>query len=337
MRASNYFEGPEVFDIKAHHRAKAKGFVDIVKEDLARDGIDVPFYIAGGSIFSTFTGGCINDIDVYFYTKEDLEAVVNGIRSRRDAIRTPNAITHQILTPMSSIKEEFIDLSNTAQDLEPKSVQYIVRQFGQPYEVFKTFDLSCSEIGFSSDHQFLCSDRFSRQISVNFENFTSMTYGRILKYANNKNAGLLSKTLHEAIDYLAQNAFKKIPPSYNEEDATPLGYEILGTSITMDHNPSLIHSAYKALHDFQDGDDLIQIFSKINTFSGYIHHDKASPEYIISNLMGKETETDFVDIMPAWSPKGTPRGKPSGIEDWIPGVTKEQITEAINLYPEYMI
>jgi len=86
--------------------------------------------IAGGFIRSFFAGEPINDMDVYFHNKEDLEKSYSKL------------IAHRWLTSFKS--ERAITLKQGG-----KTVQLISFYYGEPEEIIKRFDFTISSAAFA--------------------------------------------------------------------------------------------------------------------------------------------------------------------------------------------
>ena len=125
-------------------------------------------WIAGGAILSIFTGEEVNDVDVFFRSKED---VFNVINSR-------------------SANWYFTKWSATTTDIIRKPVQFVFKNtFSSADEIFKTFDFSvCCAAYDCATEEFVFGDTFFEDVmsrTIHFNHHTDgaiMTLPRIVKY-----------------------------------------------------------------------------------------------------------------------------------------------------------
>lgn len=167
-----------------------------VKKYLDEIKVNVPFFIAGGSVFSiTAKESMYNDIDVYFYNIHDFNKVQSKVKYI--SYTTENAIT---VTPSKYNSEK---------------IQFIRLVTGTPQEVFDTFDLNCSKCAIDSDYNEHYDKTFSANIAIDFKNFKSTTPNRYKKYIEYKNAKDRNNvTLAQMFDYLIENRNVVLPVSY---------------------------------------------------------------------------------------------------------------------------
>lgn len=125
-------------------------------------------WIAGGAILSIFTGEEVNDVDVFFRSKEDVFNVINA--------RSGNWY--------------FTKWSATTKDIIRKPVQLVYKNtFSSVEEIFKTFDFSvCCAAYDCETEEFVFGDTFFEDVmsrTIHFNHHTDgaiMTLPRIVKY-----------------------------------------------------------------------------------------------------------------------------------------------------------
>lgn len=125
-------------------------------------------WIAGGAILSIFTGEEVNDVDVFFRSKEDVFNVINA--------RSGNWY--------------FTKWSATTTDIIRKPVQLVYKNtFSSVEEIFKTFDFSvCCAAYDCETEEFVFGDTFFEDVmsrTIHFNHHTDgaiMTLPRIVKY-----------------------------------------------------------------------------------------------------------------------------------------------------------
>ena len=115
------------------------------------------WFIAGGAAASSV----YNDIDIYFYTKEDYEAALRAI-------------------PIRTITSK---LADTFEYLSYK-IQYIKCTFGTPEEVFATFDLNKSCIAILPTGGIVQSADFHKPLYI--KHLSTQTIQRFIKYVEDK-------------------------------------------------------------------------------------------------------------------------------------------------------
>lgn len=125
-------------------------------------------WIAGGAILSIFTGEEVNDVDVFFRSKEDVFNVINA--------RSGNWY--------------FTKWSATTSDIIRKPIQLVYKNtFSSVEEIFKTFDFSvCCAAYDCETEEFVFGDTFFEDVmsrTIHFNHHTNsaiMTLPRIAKY-----------------------------------------------------------------------------------------------------------------------------------------------------------
>ena len=155
---------------------KLNNLVDVVKNYLKVLDVDVPFFIAGGSVYSTVNDNTnYNDIDVFLYNQEDIESICNAAKQKDEKgfnlhiyHETDNAITLSGRS-LGSIQLQFIKLHT-----------------GQIKDIFDTFDISLSKHAITSNYEYVndCNDK----MSINSKNINGCIIVRYNKYTNNKKA-----------------------------------------------------------------------------------------------------------------------------------------------------
>ena len=141
---------------------------DFCKGEILQDLKKYKCWIAGGAILSIFTGEEVNDVDVFFRSKED---VFNVINSR-------------------SGSWYFTKWSATTSDIIRKPIQLVYKNtFSSVEEIFKTFDFSvCCAAYDCETEEFVFGETFFEDVmsrTIHFNHHTDgaiMTLPRIVKY-----------------------------------------------------------------------------------------------------------------------------------------------------------
>lgn len=163
----------------------------------ALNGVSVPYFIAGGSVFSTLNS-CTHysDIDVFFYNEIDYQLAANS---------TIQQITHET--------ENAISFNPTyAPNVK---LQFIKLHTGQVQDVFKTFDLNCSKCAYTSKGELILSDDYSKDIKTYADVINGLTLSRYFKYTREKKAtDPNNQTLYMILRHLIDNFKTKFGMSY---------------------------------------------------------------------------------------------------------------------------
>jgi hypothetical protein len=225
-----------------------------VKSYLAQRHINVPFFIAGGSVFSIMNGNInYSDIDVFLYNIDDYETIANAVRLNA-VIETKNAITvHN--------KDGALPFSAT------RTIQFIRLHVGSIEEVFDTFDFNCCRRAITSDNKLYVDDD-SKFIKVYTKNINASVYSRYLKYVNNKKAeDRNNATIKVIMRHLIDHYSEIYDYGYDDEyKATAL--DLL---VQIIRNPQFSKHA-QFVHDSVVEKDIptrLEIFSKLTTFSNF--------------------------------------------------------------------
>lgn len=149
-------------------KLKLKSNVKRVHEFFKQHEVDVPFFIAGGSVFSCLMGHSnYNDIDVYLYNTDDADKVVDVLSTVAHTV-TKNAITCTFANECA--------------------IQVITLQCGTPQKMFDTFDLNCSKCAMTSEYEIIKDDSFSEKIELDYKKVCGTSLYRMCKYIHQKDA-----------------------------------------------------------------------------------------------------------------------------------------------------
>lgn len=175
-----------------------------IKELFDGCGVDRPFYIAGGSVFSIFTGThkyhIPSDIDVFFYSEDDLTESMKKLM--------------QISTSMDA------DTSNAyTMMIKDTKFQFIKRRIGPPEHVMNTFDISCSMISYTSDGQLLKGSGYDSNAIVKSSPIYADSIHRYIKYVTLKGAERDEKSESKLIQFLIDNYDEILDDYYKIKDA----------------------------------------------------------------------------------------------------------------------
>jgi len=172
--------------------------------------IGVPFYIAGGSVFSTLNGSKFNDIDIYFYSEEDYKTankffsdIVQKAKEDREDISNKFHINispyllHQTINSLSI--SGFTD----------HPIQLICKNFGEPEYILKGFDLYNSMCCITDDYFGIKHKKcYNNTLAVNFDIINFQTLQRSFKYIETKHCKDTTEQIKKLITFIVENAFK---------------------------------------------------------------------------------------------------------------------------------
>jgi len=251
---------------------------DEVQGILSGRDLNVPFFIAGGSIFSILNKNTnFDDVDVYFYDEKSMNKVYNTFKHKAE-IDTRNALTIQ--TKMR--QNRYIKIKT----------QFIKLKVGTPQELFDTFDLNCSKVAFTSDGQLIKDDTYSTNIRADISNFNIKTLSRMNKYINDKGADdIADLSRYEIYDYLIKNPNEEFKVYYESGGRKKeYGYRILNPEIftSVTDSRTNISKRAKYCHDkivkLYKPEDRIELFEKIYGI-GTNHFDTPSEELLVQQLV----------------------------------------------------
>lgn len=153
---------------KAKLKELFKADADFWRGEILQDLKKYKCWIAGGAILSIFTGEEVNDIDIFFRSKEDVFNVINS--------RSGNWY--------------FTKWSATTRDIIRKPIQLVYKNtFSSAEQIFKTFDFSvCCAAYDCETEELVFGDTFFEDVmsrTIHFNHHTDgaiMTLPRIVKY-----------------------------------------------------------------------------------------------------------------------------------------------------------
>lgn len=209
--------------------------IDIVKTFFENYNIHIPFFIAGGSIFSilncqSFQG---TDIDVYFYSKDDFEIVKSRLpQDILDSAHVTNkAYTFHWVpkglldnnscvsdcTDVFDLAEDSKSENNSSRNYLDRPIQLIVKEFGTPEYIFEYFDFNCSKCAYTSNYDVVTSKDFSKYIHFDPDNMHGDILRRYAKYVEHKGAiDTDNKTIFKLLDFFIENKDVKLKVGYGQ-------------------------------------------------------------------------------------------------------------------------
>lgn len=239
--------------------------IETVNDYLESIDVKVPFFVAGGSVYSTINGSNhYDDIDVFFYTREDCDAVTNKLKPIET---TPFIVDDVTITTVTTNIDAYVTSNAVTVSSIPKSplrrqIQFVKRHVGDVDDVFDTFDFNCSKVAFTSDGEFIKSFDYTKHITVNEKNINGMILDRYSKYKSKKGcADDDYVAFKQIIRYLIDNYNKQFDTGYTA-DPCIVGHAMLDNAI---RNTSTF-PASQYVHDYiQTKPEAfrIDIFSKL--------------------------------------------------------------------------
>lgn len=230
-----------------------RNVVNEVKSYLAERHINVPFFIAGGSVFSIMNHNRnYSDIDIFLYNIEDYETIAQALRPIA-VIETKNAIT--------------VNNKSTAFFNDTRTLQFIKLHVGSVEEVFDSFDFNCCRRAITSEYKMHIDDD-SKFIKVYTKNINASVYSRYLKYVNNKKA---EDRNHSTIKVIMQHLIDHYSDIYDygyDDEYKATALDIL---VQIIRNPQFSKHV-QFVHDAVAEKTIparLDIFSKLTTFSNF--------------------------------------------------------------------
>jgi len=233
-------------------------YINDVKRFLNHVNVEVPFYVAGGSIFSILNNcnaTSYTDIDVYFYNETDAKLVNNAILNESSV--SVLATTSNAMTIRSN----------------PKPLQFIFKYFGDTNDIFDSFDFNCSRVAYTSDNKLIKCRSFSKFIQVPEVLYTNIL-SRYHKYINKKGAVDDSNVLYKIYDALIKNVKQPIY-DYYEELSTTHGV-VLNNEITLlSIGPECQYLHDELMKNYTSFDARKEIFDGISKFNSSVINEPA--------------------------------------------------------------
>ena len=259
--------------------------VHVVNGTLKERDINVPFFVAGGSVYSSIRNSDrYSDIDVQFYNEDDYNQVATEFHNNF-LFETPNAITVKS-KDHSSIKD----------------IQFIKLHFGTPKEIFETFDFNVSKCAIDSEYNEHYGDDFDKiKISVNLDRISPSTLRRLFKYTNNKGAKdddyiVLKSIYNHLLDHrdeeleINYEEIKGIKPldvinDYlnNIDDDDWIVHNIIEDKFKPDDRVAIFEQIKHFWYSEISGCDELTLFQIINNWNGFLH--KHSGFYIREKIL----------------------------------------------------
>ena len=238
-----------------------------VEDFLESIDVNVPFFVAGGSVYSTINGSNhYDDIDVFFYNQRDCNLVASKlevhVEDTAKVVFNPNEVIID-LSPKPFITSNAITVSALPKSVLQRSIQFIKLHVGDIQSVFKTFDFNCSKVAFTSAREFVKSDSYTKHITVDTKNINGMVFSRYFKYKSKK--GCVDDdyaALKQIIEHLINNYTVVYDTGYKHEPSIS-GYKLIDDIVNQLNNDVPV---IQYIHDFISGKDdyvKIDLFSKI--------------------------------------------------------------------------
>jgi len=175
--------------------------VDRVKHVLETIKVEVPFFVAGGSVLGVVNkSNTYSDIDVYFKTEKDMNSVRSVVLN---GISEDYSVTFDFanLNQSSCNEVEFSVTDNEVTQITTSiaPVQLIFCVFGTPKNVLNGFDFNVCRVAYTSDYDFVTGKDFDLEFNSEVTP-SGLTLSRFLKYTIFKQVKFCEKTLNSIIE-----------------------------------------------------------------------------------------------------------------------------------------
>lgn len=186
---------------------KLNNLVDVVKKYLNEHNLDVPFFIAGGSVFSTLNDNtAYNDIDVFLYNREDIDLICCNIK------KSTVDETGYLKVNTYHETDNAITISHTTSIV----IQFIKLNVGTPQEIFDTFDINLSKCAITSDYEIVLGND-KKELSIDTRNVNGCIITRYNKYTGAKKVQDHNYTAFaEIIKFLSSNYTNTYSAGYTD-------------------------------------------------------------------------------------------------------------------------
>ena len=265
-----------------------EAIVSNIKETFQSVGLNIPFYIAGGWVFSTVTEPLLyKDIQVFLYNKEDLLLLLKVYFGTDDIDHIVNTYYFSWDSDIIMITESLLVIQSNNFD----AIQISLIDIGQPEDIFKTFDLNIFKIAVDSNFNLIKDKSFSKDIICDFHNFNSDTvfnYGKFISL--NGVTDYFNETYFLITLHLIKNFEKQTSSLYN-------CYAPTNKLLLKDMIRNVPKRIQNVVHDQicynVQKDKVIDLFLYLG--SCFYCLDWPSDEFIASTLISK-SERNYLDI-----------------------------------------
>ncbi len=268
---------------------KSGALGDLVQE-IKQYKINVPFFIAGGSVFSTMNKTDYNDIDVYFYNQEDYETASKILldifkkREKEDREHEKSSVFSQI--DISSLSKHQTKNSLSINGLTKQPLQLICKNFGEPDYILKGFDLYNSMCCITSEGDVWVHPECTKELKVNFDIINFQTLQRSFKYIENKKCIDSTEQIKKLITFIVENAFETMLDGYSEQKFQAI------VSICRQQFKGKFEKFFYQVHDnirnIYNDEDKLKLFSRLitnKTLRRVPLHHYMCPEYYLAYYM----------------------------------------------------
>lgn len=189
---------------------RCKKLVDIVKETLQSKRLEVPFFVAGGSVADSLRERDFNDIDVYLYNEDDFKLIEKKFTAEKVAVPWEGDF-------VTLKAEEHTSTCNSFTHITPEThkVQFIRLRFGDPYFIFSNFDLTCCKCAIDHNYNMHFADDYTEHIEIDYDSMCFDVFDRYHKYVNKGYDDDGSSSLKNLIEYCIINRNIMLQPNYD--------------------------------------------------------------------------------------------------------------------------
>lgn len=244
------------------HVHQLEKLVKTVNDYLEELGVPVPFFVAGGSVYSTINDNAnYDDIDVFFYTREDCDAVINKLQPIEPTKFVDGDTITITMAAHSYITSNAVTVPSLPKSPLRRHIQFVKLHVGTVHDVMSTFDFNCSKVAYTSQGEFVKSVDYTTHITVDEKNINGMVLDRYHKYKSKKDCkDDEHATYKQIIRYFINNYDVQFDTGYKIQPCIT-GSELLENAI---RNDSM--AIAQAVHDYiqvKDTTTRLRIFSKL--------------------------------------------------------------------------
>lgn len=281
--------------IDADHNFKERVREKIIKKnfknliDELQNVIGVPFFIVGGSLFSCLTGSyndVTNDIDIFFYNREDYEDAILKMKFQN------------IYNETSNTDNAFSFTTNIFKNARSETTyyQFIKTVHGSPQEVFKSIDINTSKIAITSDLEVVADESFGPFLKVDERNISPSTAERIVKYIMEKNAKYKKNgSFLKVFEYCVKE--KNVKTDMYGFEIKPMYALMLSNCKLPDHYNKMMFD--EVCETKLDTEELLESFDRVpslttNTVNYFYEHPESNHKILLAirkHLLEKLEET----------------------------------------------
>lgn len=223
--------------------------IDLVKKEFKFYGVKSKFYISGGCVTGTLNDKPYDDIDIYFYNKDDAKNAIEKIKTAIEKNNEPKQPAQPVvptesknkMTLDSALGSKLIDTVETKYAFTFHSNNHMFQLISSfaaddPIDLMNTFDLTCCMVSYTSKGKLIKHPEYNNKALIRLKNMSCSTVHRYIKYVMTKEYDFESSNFKLFIDYLIDR--------HDAEFLTVPGYEAPAKQKGIHLIDTIVHQSY---------------------------------------------------------------------------------------------